>query len=233
MTETLEETRARIRTLVSGPGKTSRWIAKHLDYADEDWCLIYPFAWEEGAYPKYTSAYVSHKVIHRLMCEYRHGQPPSEKHHSAHCCDRGIEGCVNPMHVSWKTPTENQLDRGGKGRQRTKLTPGDVDQIRALQGIERPIDLAKKFNVSLRNIRFILSGQAWRSEEFRGRHVFTADEVRAIRMTPWQEKSSKQWAEEFGVSRGTISRIKSGGCYAYYDLTRAPYVPPAPLKRTP
>jgi predicted DNA-binding protein (UPF0251 family) len=235
MTETLEETRARILALVSGPGKTSRWITKYLDHADEDWCLIYPFAWEEGAYPKYRNKASGMKniVLHRLMCEYRHGQPPTPKHHSAHSCNRGVQGCVNPMHVSWKTATENQLDRKARGvAQRAKLTTAEVDEIRALQGRERPIDLAKKFNVSLRNIRFILSGQAWRSEEFRGRHVFTADEVRAIRMTPWQEKSAAEWAKEFGVHRGTIDRIKAGQSYKYYDLERAPYIPPAPLNRT-
>ena len=131
MSETLEETRARIRALVSGPGKTSRWILKHLDYADEDWCLIYPFAWEEGAYPKWASTKPSY-VIHRLMCEYRHGLPPTPEHHSAHSCNRGVEGCVNGMHVSWKTASQNQLDRKSDGP-RAKLTVADVDQIRALK----------------------------------------------------------------------------------------------------
>lgn len=231
MSETLEETRARIRAHVSGPGKTSRWITKHLDYTDEDWCLIYPFSWEEGAYPKYrNSTGGKNWVLHRLMCEYRHGAPPSPQHHSAHSCNRGVEGCVNQMHVSWKTASENQFDRGlSEGpRQRTKLTVEEVDQIRALKDRARPIDIAKQFNVSLRNVRFILSGQAWQSEAFRGRRIFTADEVRAIRMTPWEEMTSTQWAAKFGVPRSRIVRIRTGASYKDHDTTRAPYIPLSP-----
>lgn len=222
MSETLAETRARIRALVSGPGKTSRWITKHLDYADEDWCLIYPFAWEEGAYPKYKNLRSGMKnwVLHRLMCEYRHGLPPTPQHHSAHCCDRGIEGCVNGMHVSWKTPAENQLDRKNRGLGTSrKLSPEIADQIRARQGIDRPIDLAKRFNVSLRNVRFILSGQAWQSEAFRGRRVFTADEVIAIRSQQGKVWASKL-AEQYSCSRSQIDRILSRITYNWVPEER-------------
>lgn len=234
MSETLEETRARIRAIVSGPGKTSRWITKHLDYADGDWCLIYPFAWEEDHYPKYrsTSTGMKNMPVHRMMCEYRHGEPPTPKHHSAHSCNRGVEGCVNQMHVSWKTASENQLDRNYHGP-RNKLIVADVDQIRALKDRARPIDIAKQFNVSLRNVRFILSGQAWQSEAYRGRRIFTADEVRAIRMTPWEEMTSTQWAAKFGVSRSKIVRIRTGASYKDHDTTRAPYIPLSPKRQSP
>jgi hypothetical protein len=216
MSETLDEVRARIRELVSGPGKTSRWIMKHLDYADDDWCLIYPFAWEEGAYPKYKRR-VGEKqhVLHRVMCEYRNGVAPTPKHHSAHSCDRGVEGCVNPMHVSWKTPTENQLDRKntGVGSSR-KLTPEIVDQILARKGLDRPIDLAKRFNVSLRNVRFIHAGKAWQSEKFRGRRIFTAEEVHAIRRQKGLVWASKL-ATQFNCNRSQIDRILGRQSYAW------------------
>jgi hypothetical protein len=215
MTETLDETRARIRAFLSGPGKTSRWLTKNLDYEDADWCLIYPFAWEDGAYPKYrsTSTGMRNVVIHRMMCEYRHGLAPTPKHHSAHCCDRGVEGCVNPMHVSWKTAAQNQLDKKIKGLATSrKISPEAANQILARKGIDRPIDLARQFNVSLRNVRLIHGGQAWKSEWFRGRRVFTADEVIAIRKLKGVVMM-KDVAEQYGANWSQISRIMNRQTY--------------------
>jgi hypothetical protein len=219
MTETIEECRARIREIVAGPGKSSRWITKNLDYEDRDWCLIYPFAWEQDHYPKYstTRGDAMNRPVHRIMCEYRNGPPPTPEHHSAHSCNRGTEGCVNPWHVSWKTPTENQLDRSAMGpRSFSKLTVAQVDQIRELQGRERPIDLARKFGVSLRNIRLILSGQAWTSEAFRGRRIFTADEVIAIRALKGKTMM-KDVAKDYGANWSQISRIMNRESYKWVD----------------
>lgn len=217
MTETLEETRARIRAMLSGPGKTSRWITKHLEYADEDWCLIYPFAWEDGAYPKYrsTSTGMRNIVLHRMMCEYRHGLAPTPKHHSAHCCDRGVEGCVNPMHVTWKTATENQLDKKNRGVATSrKISPEAANQILARKGIDRPIDLARQFKVSLRNVRLIHAGKAWKSEWFRGRRVFTADEVIAIRKLRGIA-FAHDVAVQFNANRSQIERIMARKSYLW------------------
>jgi hypothetical protein len=217
MTETLEETRDRIREFLSGPGKTSRWLTKHLDYDDADWCLVYPFAWEDGAYPKYrsTSTGMRNIVVHRMMCEYRHGPAPTPKHHSAHCCDRGVEGCVNPMHVSWKTAIENQLDKKVTGtRTSRKITPEMADQILARRGIDRPIDLARQYGVSLRNIRLIHAGQAWKSEEFRGRRTFTADEVIAIRALKGKT-FVRIVAEKYNAKHTQIDRIMNRQTYRW------------------
>lgn len=219
MIDIIEECRARIRGLFTGPGKTSRWLLKHLDYADEDWCLIFPFAWEEGAYPKYksTTSGMKNWVVHRVMCEYRNGPPPTPQHHSAHCCDRGVEGCVNPMHVSWKTAAENQLDRKTTGRgTNRKLTPEIADQILARKGLDRPIDLARQFGVSLRNVRFIHAGQAWQSDQFRGRRVFTADEVIAIR-TKYGQARVTDLAKEYDASWMQIDRIVKRETYNWVD----------------
>lgn len=217
MAETLEETRARIRTFLSGPGKSSRWLTKHLEYEDADWCLIYPFAWEDGAYPKYrsTSTRMRNVVVHRMMCEYRHGAAPTPKHQSAHCCDRGIEGCVNPMHVSWKTAAENQLDKKNRGVATSrKISPEAANQILARKGIDRPIDLARQFNVSLRNIRLIHAGKAWKSEWFRGRRTFTADEVIAIRAKKGKVPA-RILAEQLGANIEQIYRIMNRQTYTW------------------
>ncbi len=214
--ETHEEIRRRIRELVSGRGASSRWITQHLEYAIEDWCLIYPFAWEEDHYPKYKRALGEHQYpVHRLMCEYRHGAPPTPEHHSAHSCDRGTKGCVNPMHVSWKTPSENQRDRfkgEGKFKMSRKLTSGEVEQIRALAASELPKDIAKRFGITVRNVRFIVSGRTWQPTE-----RFSADQIHDIR-----DRASSvgvpSLAKEYGVGRDTIYRILNGETYKWVDM---------------
>lgn len=217
MTETIDECRARIRDIVAGPGKSSRWITKHLDHADEDWCLIYPFVWEQDHYPKYRTSRSAMKnwPVHRLMCEYRHGPPPTPQHHSAHSCDRGTKGCVNPMHVSWKTPSQNQSERHANGfTPRSKLTAEDVDQIRSLEGRERPADIARKFGVTLRNVRLILAGQAWRSDGPYNRRIFTADEVIAIRQLKGKV-FARVVAEQYNASHSQISNIMNLATYRW------------------
>lgn len=219
MVETLEETRARIRALVSGPGKTSRWIARHLDYDDEDWCLIYPFAWEAGHYPKWKRTAGGHNYpVHRVMCEYRLGLAQDPTHHSAHSCGRGIQGCVNPMHVNWKTPSDNQIDRhqNGEGK-RWKLTPEIVEQIKTLSADLTPGDIAKRFGVTVRNVRFILSGNGWTTGAPR---IFTEREVIDIRASAGQITAGKL-AEEYGSSRTAIDRIIQGRTYKWV-AARAP-----------
>ena len=215
-------TRDEIRALVSGPGKTSRWITRHLDYAEPDWCLIYPFAWEVDHYPKYRNQPGRHYPVHRLMCEYRHGPPPTPKHQSAHCCNRGTQGCVNPMHVEWKTNSENQKDRYKSGRptRRERLTPEQVDEIRALQDRARPADIAKQYGVTLRNVRLIFEGKTWRDTS--AKRLFSEDEVAEIRaLAPLIKRGSEftteKIAERYGATYSQIRRIMVGKSYAWVE----------------
>lgn len=163
--EMIDEVRARIRNIVSGPGSSSRWIREHLEYSEDEFCLIWPFVWEVDHYPKYGKSVGGEReryVVSRLMCEYRHGPPPSPAHHAAHSCDRGTQGCVNPMHVSWKTPSENQLDRfKGEAIRSKKLTQEQANEIRRLAPTTLPKDLAKRFGVTVRNIRWVVQGKTW------------------------------------------------------------------------
>lgn len=36
---------------LDGEGKTKRWVRAHLNYADEDWCLIWPFSRTTNDFP--------------------------------------------------------------------------------------------------------------------------------------------------------------------------------------
>lgn len=194
-----------------GDSKLMLWIRDHRDYPNEYCCLIWPFARLRDGYGTIGRDNTVVRV-HRFMCELRNGPPPTDKHQAAHSCGRGDHGCVNPNHLSWKTPRENQLDRtDSKGRPQRKLTPADVDEIRAMQGREHVAVTAGRFNTSEANIRRVQAGKTWRRDRPDIR-IFSDDEVRAIRTSP---KTAREAALEFNASRTQVSRIRQGASYNY------------------
>jgi hypothetical protein len=193
---------------------SKRWLEQHLDHADREFCLIWPLSRAQNGYPVCGANNAIRP--HRIMCEHRNGPPPSPAHQAAHSCGNGHLGCVNPWHLDWKTPSENQLERYQQSglAPRAKLTPAQVDEIRALKGRARTVDIAHQFGVSEANIRQIQSGKTWFAESQR-RRPFTADEIMLIRATPQAEKNARQFAAEFGVSMGIIHRIRAGRSYQW------------------
>lgn len=146
-----------------GKGKARQWLLDHLDYP-HDYCLIWPFSTARG-YGEFQ--YVGKKhYAHRYMCELVHGEPVAPDYQAAHSCGNGEDGCVNPNHLSWKTPSANQLDKREHGtvpprEVRYKLTPKQVLEIRSLKGLRTQDDLAKMFGVGRQNIGAILTGRSW------------------------------------------------------------------------
>jgi hypothetical protein len=196
---------------LQGNEKSKMWIRQHLDYP-HDWCLIWPFSRIQSGYAGFGARKTA---VHRLMCEYRHGLPPTPKHQACHSCGRGKEGCVNPNHLSWKTNQENQIERfrqSGYQPQR-KLTLAQVDEIRSLQGRMPIVDIASKFNVTALNIHRIHAGKLWRKDSAHN-HIFTADEILRIRASRGL-KVALALAAEFGVSDSTIYRIRKGDSYPH------------------
>jgi DNA-binding GntR family transcriptional regulator len=70
--------------------------------------------------------------------------------------------------LSWKTPSENQMDRvvhgtSNRGEQHplAKLTEADVRAIRRLGQKLPSIDIATRFGVTRECVRDILSGLRW------------------------------------------------------------------------
>lgn len=195
-----------------------RWIAEHLDYPHSEWCLFWPFGLNQGGYAQVGAEAVK---VHRIMCEHKRGLAPDDRPFAAHECGNGNIGCVNPNHVLWKTHAENMLDmhkhtpRGS----RYKLTPAQVDEIRTLQGRARIIDIAEQFGVCDVTIRQIHSGKIWKDTSSRQIRVLTPGEVQAIRSTPWQVKSARQWAEELGSTRSAIDRVRGGKTYKWVEAS--------------
>lgn len=152
----------------SGPNKgksyVTDWLVAHVGWRGHD-CLTWPFSRVRG----YGNLKYRDKMTyaHRVMCELVHGPAPSPKHHAAHSCNRGADGCVHPRHVSWKTPSQNQLDKRKFGTQyrdgrRKKITAEDVRIIRARACLDTQDALAVRFGISRRTVGAIVGRRSWR-----------------------------------------------------------------------
>lgn len=145
-------------------GAPMQWLRDHLDYTGDE-CLIWPFSRTCG----YGNLYIDGKsaLISRLMCEHRHGPPPTPKHEAAHSCGRGPLGCVNGSHLRWATPKENNADKlihgthnRGDRNGTAKLTDADVLAIRSITGISQE-EIARRYGISQVHVSRIKSRDIW------------------------------------------------------------------------
>lgn len=149
-----------------GQGKAYRWILAHLDYAHNDWCLIWPFARDKHGRGM-LGVNGESWWAHRLMCKLKNGDPPTPKHTAAHNCGNGHEGCIHPLHLEWKTQAENLEDCRAHGTlvrhhggTRRRLVPEQVKAIREARGFQTQCQLATKFGVSESTISDIWHGRS-------------------------------------------------------------------------
>lgn len=146
-------------------GEPERYLREVvLGYVGED-CLTWPYSKFQTGYAALPRKDKRHTVS-RLVCEETNGPPPSPQHYAAHSCGKGHLACVNPHHLSWKTPSENQADRVEHGTSNrgtrcgsAKLTENDVLKIRSLPG--KAVDLARQYHVSDSTIREIRAKKSW------------------------------------------------------------------------
>lgn len=198
--------------------RSTRWIRAHLDYPHDWCCLIWPFASKGGGYVSVGGERI---LVHRLVCEHRNGPAPTPEHHAAHSCGRGHDGCVNQWHLNWRTPAENQLERYEQRgiEPRRKITLEQAQEIRGLQGLDCADNVAARFGISESNVRLIWAGKTWKTDIPR---VFSEAEVLLIRSTPWQVKSARSFAKEFGVAISVIERIRQRRSYRYIEGAGVP-----------
>lgn len=150
-----------------GKGAAVQWLRDHADYTGDD-CLRWPFRSGTNGYGMFSylgQAYYAH----RFMCELANGPPPAPEYEASHSCGKGHLWCTNPRHLSWKTPSQNQLDRRAHGNPnswawRGKVTPEQVAQIRALRGKMIQAKIAKMFGLTQPAVSFIQLGKRWAKE---------------------------------------------------------------------
>lgn len=144
-----------------GTGEQRRYFNEVVVVYDGDDCLIWPYSLLNNGY-----GVLNKKVVSRMACEKRHGPPPDEKYDAAHSCGKGHLGCVNPMHMSWKTRKENmadQLEHGtrnrGERQGNSKLTPDMVREIRSQLGCRTQLSMAREYGLSPGHVSNIVNGK--------------------------------------------------------------------------
>ena len=147
-------------------GKVGPWLEQHATYSGDD-CLPWPFAVLPDGYGQAHFRGKCFKAS-RAMCILAHGEPPSPTHQAAHTCGGGRNGCVNPRHIRWATPTENAQDRFLHGTQRlgeahpmAKLSGDDVREIRRLLPIVPMRQIAKIFGINRATVANIRDRKIW------------------------------------------------------------------------
>lgn len=139
--------------------KLMLWIRDvALPYQGDD-CLTWPFARNPTGYGATFRAGRT-VYIHRIICEEVNGPPPEPRYQASHSCGSGHLGCVNPKHLRWKTPGENQAE--GPAHPRYKLTPRVATAIRHLKEKMKPHEIAECFGVTEATVRKVLAFKTWK-----------------------------------------------------------------------
>ena len=136
------------------------WAKVDVGSLDECW------PWQERSrqaplgYGKIGDGSGSPLTVSRVICEWSFGPPPTPEHQAMHACDN--PPCCNPLHLSWGTPRENNLDKSARGRatsHRRVMTDAQAAEVRArhMAG-ELQRELAAEFGVSQPTISKIIRG---------------------------------------------------------------------------
>lgn len=148
-------------------GEARRWIDENIRHAKPDECLIFPFSFKGKGYPQ-ISLNGRSASGHRYALEQAKGLPPSPDMAASHLC--GVGMCVNPHHLMWETPSENEkrkLHHGtlrvGERNPQAKLTEESVRTIRrryAAEGISVK-RLGDEVGVSHTTVWRIVTRETW------------------------------------------------------------------------
>lgn len=148
------------------PGVPEQYLNGTVKTYRKDDCLVWPYARNSAGYG-HLIVNGRDTLVHRIACEAKHGPAPTPKHHAAHSCGKGHEGCCNPQHLRWATPRENLSDKNvhgtlnfGESHGASKLTDDQVNEIRASDDGRQV--LAKRYGVDPANINAIRDRKTWR-----------------------------------------------------------------------
>ena len=148
-------------------GERIRWLKAHVDFGDDERCLIWPYSRDHNGYGRAIFEGRASQAS-RVMAILAIGRPPSDRHQAAHSCGNGHLGCVNPRHLRWDTCTGNHADKErhgtlvrGEKYPRAKLTQEDVRAIRLLSGGHSQREIGAMFGVGQGTVGKILRRKLW------------------------------------------------------------------------
>jgi hypothetical protein len=133
-----------------------------------DDCILWPYSRLPNGYPKVRIG-GRNRIVSRVVCERAHGSPPTLSHQAAHSCGNGHEGCINPRHLRWATPIENEADKLSHGTRcrgvrhgAAKLTETDVRDIRRRANAgETQSAIARGYSLNPKTINDIVLRKNW------------------------------------------------------------------------
>ncbi|RJG43730.1 helix-turn-helix transcriptional regulator [Mesorhizobium sp. DCY119] len=130
---------------------------------DTDDCVLFPYGRNASGYARLRVG-EKHAYGHVIVCQRAHGTRPTPEHQAAHSCGNGHLGCINPKHLSWKTPEGNASDAVAHGTvaRGPKLTLEGIKSIRAIAEVMRYRDIARMFSVGGDAISNAVRGKTWK-----------------------------------------------------------------------
>lgn len=143
-----------------------KWIEEHKNHQG-DKCLKWPFGKANKGYGLILVG-GTNMLASRFMCIRAHGEPSSPRLQAAHICHSGHLGCVNPKHLAWETPVENNQVKPraliGSASPLSKLSETDVAEMRRLYEANRTTQeqLAKAYGVNIATVNSALRRKTWR-----------------------------------------------------------------------
>ena len=183
ISQLVREWKARAEAAEAALLKYQGWM-RHLKIEERFWsrvektdnCWLWRGVVRSNGYGSFAIGQ-KHIPAHRFVWEMLKGAPGEM--HVCHSCDNPI--CVNPDHLWLGTRFDNMRDAASKGRNgmqrhpekshfgkgeeqtNAKLKEKDVLEIRAAGTAgDAPSEIAKRYGVTVSNIRLILHGKAWR-----------------------------------------------------------------------
>jgi hypothetical protein len=149
------------------PGTASAYLRDVVTPYQGNECIIWPFYRMPDGRAELTIGGKT-RMVARYVCEQVNGRPPTPDHQAAHSCGKGNDGCVTPKHLSWKTRSENEMDKfehgtrvRGSAHSWSKLTEDDVIKIRQMAGALSQGRIAKMFGLRQSTVSQIISRQRW------------------------------------------------------------------------
>lgn len=150
----------------TSPTQTLVEIERALADARPDSCWLWPFSTNKGGYSQIQIA-KQRRAAHQVVCERAHGRAPSPEMEVAHNC--GNRRCINPHHLRWATPKENQADRvvhgttnRGQAHYLARLTEADVLAIRKMSGAGMTArEIAAHFGRPKPTIEAVIQRRSW------------------------------------------------------------------------
>ena len=144
-----------------------KWIDDHVNYQGDE-CLRWPFSYGRGGRGQ-MKLNGHHTTASRAMCAAAHGPAPQSGMHAAHSCGNGNQGCVNPKHLRWATPTENAHDNVILGavvrgtRQGTaRMNAVDILGVRLMAKSQPHKVAAAEFGLARQYVGKIMRKETWR-----------------------------------------------------------------------